>query len=331
MRIPAALGVASLALSLSLATSISSAAPSVTPTEVAPRTGTLDGRVDFILANPDNTSPVFKGACSDLEVIATPSTGAPATLKATGDVGAGRCSFKMTLPARSYTIDLRIEGRSVMPRAAVSPSVDVRAGQTTATALKAVWPTYPTGVVKGGIDISSNSFLKCGQIKVTVVHALKTFMLEDLQETTNAPTKCWFHFNWVPWGPVTVTLSNALVPNMSPPQTATVNGTSAVILSFALPKYAEIRTRIKPAAYPQPTPGLDCSPYEFAVKKEATVVASLKLANEANITCAAQTLKNLPVGVPVTWELKKNGAVIQSATLTLAPDQFVDKIITGLP
>jgi len=87
---------------------------------------------------------------------------------------------------------------------------------------------------------------------------------------------------------------------------------------------------VRPATYPAAAPGLDCSPYAFKVKKDGVVLVTKQLTADA-VDCHANTIKNMPVGVPVVWELTKNGAVVKTETFTLVASEDHKVITTPLP
>lgn len=302
----------------------SHAAPTpVAPTRLAPETGTLVGTVQLLQPNADNGEPVWKGACADLRVVATPLRGLPVRGSGAGNIETGTCGFTLKLLPGSYRVALELDGKSVAP---AQPTFAVRAREATRAALKADWPTLPTGVVKGSIDTTGNSFAPCSSLRVKVVHAARTFERTPLQE---AGGRCSFHFNWIPLGPVAVSVA-AQLSDAPPLQQATLAADRAVVLGFEMPKYGTLRVRARPAAYPAKTPGLQCGSYVLVVKRDGAVLEQKPFAG-VDLDCSAQTLAKLPPGVPITWELLKSGVVARSATVVLTPAQFLEQIVTPLP
>ena len=290
-------------------------------------TGTIKGTVLVAKSDPANAEPLFKNTCADLVVTAKSSGGATSTATATGDAASGACTFTLQPQAGTYTFSATLGGAAVpVSPALINVVVAVTPGGTADAKLKVTFPLQPTANVIAILDKSGDSWVTCETTKVKVVHALKTF----IHDTISLPGgRCKGHFNWVPNGPVTVSIMASTV-NLPPPQTGTVAGPAPLQLDFALPKFARVSTNVRPAAYPAASPGLNCSPYAFKVKKDGTVLATIPLTADL-VDCHGQTLLVIPPGVPVVYELTKAGAVVKTETFTLTALEDHKVIVTPLP
>ena len=137
-----------------------------------------------------------------------------------GDPQTRTCDVLASFQPGTVTAVLRIEN---LPGARASPvltkSVTLGARALDSSQKTVEWPIEPTAVVRGGIEIGDTSL--CPSVQVTVKHPKRTF---QMLATTSGPNLCDFFFNWVPAGPVTVSLDAPgwPTPGPYPPRSGTV-------------------------------------------------------------------------------------------------------------